>query len=161
MKEYFLSKRLVKIYRISLALVSISSLTFITLWLSDTTPKFRWFSIPLEVLDIIYCVILVVYFTVSIREPGIKIGDKKIEVKIDKGLNFWETTWTNLSHIEVKTERLDNITGDQKYEYVCFKQPVTRDFNVLGLKLWKTSKKGFRLDVFDENAAEEIKARLS
>jgi hypothetical protein len=161
MKEYFMSKHLIKRYKVFLVLISFFSLMEITSWLIDTTPSYKWLPIILNVLGLICYVGLIIYFIVSIREPGIKIGDVKIEVKIDLGLNFWKTTWANLSHVEVKRERIDNITEDRKYEYVCFKQPVTRDFYVLGFKLWKTSKKGFRLDVFDESAAEEIKARLS
>ncbi|MFZ5880221.1 MAG: hypothetical protein ACOY0R_12685 [Chloroflexota bacterium] len=161
MKEYSLSKYLVKRYKVFLVFISFISLMEITLWLFDTTSPYKWFPIILKVLGLISYVGLVIYYIVNIREPGIKIGDEKIEVRIDQGLNFWKITWANLSHIEVKTEHIDNITGDQNYEYVCFKQPVTRDFNVLGLKLWKMSKKGFRLDIFDESAVEEIKARLS
>lgn len=161
MKEYYLPQALLKRYKVFLVFHSVFFLFIITSWLSDPSPKNSWFLVLLEVMTVSVYVYLLISHTVSIREPVIKISNDGIEIKIDQGFCYWKTTRTNLSHVEVRTERIDNIVGDRKYEYVCFKEPVFRNISVLGMNLWKISRKGFRLDALDESAQTEIKRMLS
>jgi hypothetical protein len=161
MKEYPLSQTLFKSHKRFLVLYSISFLLIITSWLSDPSPRVSWFSVLLEVITVSGYVYLLIYHTVSIREPAIKVNNDGIEIKIDQGFSYWKTTWANLSHVEVRTERIDNIIGDRNYEYVCFKEPVFRNISILGMNPLKVSRKGFRLAALDESAQTEIKRMLS
>src|SRR5689334_20893323 len=160
MKDYSLSKKVVK--RHVLALIGFSYLFTVMLYnlMDHVTSGFQEWSTIVPFLGIIGCIYLVIHLSKGIYEPALKISDAQIEIKIDQDYNFWQTTWANLSHIETRMERIAN-TGNRQYEYVCFKIPVTRDISFLGLKLWKTSRKGFRLDILEKAAREEIKARLS
>lgn len=161
MKEYPLSQSVLKRYKISFVFFSISFLLIITSWLSDPSPSILWFRVLWRVVGVVAYVYVLISWAVIIREPVIKIGDDKIEIKIDQGFNYWKTTWANISHVEVRTERIDNIVGDREYGYVCFKEPVFCNVSVFGLNLWKISRKGFRLDALDQSAQTELRVMLS
>jgi hypothetical protein len=153
MKIYFLPKHTVKRYVITIIIFSFNASSILNLWLSSERQWNDWSNISLLISFLIF-VFGTIFYAKSIYEPSLKIKDDKI--KIESPYTILETSVNNLSHIEVKMERPDKL-GDYEYQFIRFKEPVKSYIRFLGINLWKVSNSGFRLDIVDEKAREEIK----
>ena len=152
MKIYFLPKHLIKRGIFLIVVFSFNASSLLNILVSSKRQWNDWSNILLS-MAILVSIFIIAFYANSIYEPSIKILNNKI--KIENAYSFLETDIDNLNHIETKSERLDAL-GDYKFEYIYFKKPVTSYIRFFGINLWKISKTGFRLDIVDEMAREEI-----
>jgi hypothetical protein len=122
--------------------------------LLDSKKQWNTYSNILIEIGILVFIFAIAFYTKSIYEPPVTVLNGKI--KIESPYQILETSVDNLSHVEIKIERYDKL-GDYKYPFVYFKEPVKSYFHFFGINLWSVLNIGFRLDVVDENAREEIK----
>ena len=153
MKIYFLPKRAVKGHIFSISILSFNVSSLLYSWVSSENTSNIWYLI-LTVIGVLTCILGIIFSAKSIYEPSLKIQDDKITIESPD--NVLETSTGNLSHIEIKTQSFF-ILDNYKYQFIYFKEPDMSCTRFLGISLWKKSNAGFRLDIVDEKAQEEIK----
>ena len=153
MKSYFLPKRAVKGHIFNIVALSFNASSIFYLWISSENPWSTWLFF-FTFIAVLTSILGIIFSAKSIYEPSLKIQDDKI--KIESPDSVLETSTGNLSHVEIKTQSFF-ILDDYKYQFIYFKEPVMSCTRFLGINLWKKSNAGFRLDIVDEKAQEEIK----